>query len=373
MEDDCAPTKWYTPIFEVPDDADAVYVGTSIRGLTSDWKYKNFKTDTIWHGKPNLVNSYYNTYKVTNMLSTHAILYITKKYKEKVIQTMQMCIDKGGYNDMAISRIQKQFNVYANKIPTFYQSNEFNIIVKDFDVELMTKVKITDDLSIKPIEGIRKMNVTDLKVVYICPDHNPKYNKRKQHMDTMLSKIGFKDIIHYKSGIEAYPSCLAKAVKTVLSTYMNEPVLLIEDDVEYIDIKEFDYVEEADAIYFGLSWRGGHLTKNYHSGYATFRPYSQSQVRVVNMLGGHAILFISRKYKEAVINAMDNCLETGTYNDVAMSRIQRNYLILANNIPSFYQSLNFNEEQWVYYEKNLENVQSSTKIRITDKLTTEQI
>lgn len=208
------------------------------------------------------------------------------------------------------------------------------------------------------------MKITDFKVVYICPDHNTKYNQRKQHMDTLLRKIGFKDIIHFKSGTESYPNCLANAIRTLLTTYMTEPILMLEDDIEFTGIEEFEFTEGTDAIYFGLSLWGGHLTKNYHSGYATFRPYSQSQVRVINMLGGHAILFISRQYKEAVINAMNNCLETGTYNDVAMSRIQRNFFVLANKIPSFYQSLAFNEGQI----DPKDNVELSTKIQITDEL-----
>jgi len=121
MEDDCSPTKWFTPVVKVPDDADALYVGTSIRGLTSDWKYKNFKTDTIWHGKPNLINPYHNTYKVTNMLSTHAILYITKKYREFCINLIEYCVIDDLPCDIIFAEGMKRFNVYAVTHPLFYQ------------------------------------------------------------------------------------------------------------------------------------------------------------------------------------------------------------------------------------------------------------
>jgi hypothetical protein len=210
------------------------------------------------------------------------------------------------------------------------------------------------------------MKLTDIKVVYMCPDHNEKYNRRKNHMDVMLMKLGFRDIVHFKSGTEKYPDCLAKATKQILTTYLNEPILLLEDDVHIITVNEFDFIEKADAIYFGLTLWGGHKTKNSFEGRASFEHYSKNQARVLNMLSGHAILYISKCYKEAVINAMDDCIKNSTYNDVAMSRLQSHFLVLANKIPTFYQSLEFNEEQ----KNNTENVETWTKIRITDELTT---
>jgi hypothetical protein len=65
------------------------------------------------------------------------------------------------------------------------------------------------------------MRIQDFKVVYICPDHNEKYHARKVHMDTMLAELGFKDIVHFKSGTEGYPKCLANANVDILTQYMN--------------------------------------------------------------------------------------------------------------------------------------------------------
>ena len=76
------------------------------------------------------------------------------------------------------------------------------------------------------------MRLIDIPAVYICPDHNPKYNERKQHMDTLLKSIGFKSITHFKSGTEEYPTCLAKATIAILNQFLNdEPVIIFEDDV----------------------------------------------------------------------------------------------------------------------------------------------
>jgi hypothetical protein len=183
------------------------------------------------------------------------------------------------------------------------------------------------------------MRIQEFKVVYICPDHNEKYHARKVHMDTMLAELGFKDVVHFKSGTDGYPKCLADANVEILTQYMNEPILLLEDDVEFTGVSEFDFVQGADAIYFGISQCGSHATENYNDKLAIFTPYSGTQVRIQNMLSTHAILYITPRYKQAVINQLRDCKG---HTDIAITRIQPNFRVLANRIPSFFQSAKFN-------------------------------
>ena len=195
------------------------------------------------------------------------------------------------------------------------------------------------------------MRLQDLKVVYICPDHNDKYRARKEHMDTLLTQCGFTKIEHFKSSTEDYPDCLSKATIEILTKYMTEPVLILEDDVEFTGVGEFDMIEGADAIYFGLSIAGGHSTENHANGACRHTSYSTSQVRLQNMLGGHAILYISPAYKQAVINSFQEYMGQRYYNDVLMSRLHPHFLVLANKQPSFYQSSRFNTGSEEYYTK----------------------
>ena len=192
------------------------------------------------------------------------------------------------------------------------------------------------------------MNLRDVKVIFMCPDHNNKYKARKKSTETLLNKIGFTNIIHYTTGHDTYPSSLLTATNDILKTNLDEPFLLIEDDCGFTGIDEFEFVPEADAIYFGLSKSAGHSTENVDKGESIFVPYSQNYVRVMNMLSAHAILYISRSYKEAVINILT---ENKTYyNDVLMARLQPLYLILALKQPIFFQAAIFNdtthEENW---------------------------
>ena len=215
------------------------------------------------------------------------------------------------------------------------------------------------------LQTIHKL--TDFKVVYICPDHNEKYHKRKLYMETLLRKLGFKDIVHFKSGNESYPKCLAVATQDILRKYIDVPFLLIEDDVGFIDKTEFTIPLDADAIYFGLSSCASHPTENYNIYYAEFEQFSSDQVKVKNMLGTHAILYLSKKYKEKIIHTMQICIDKGGYNDMAISRIQKHFNVYANKIPTFYQSNEFN------IIDNGFDVEKVTKVQIKDDLSFEHI
>jgi hypothetical protein len=60
------------------------------------------------------------------MLTTHAVLYKSRRYKEAVIEIMNGIVGKIGYfNDVAITRIQPSYRVYGYYHPFFYQSSKF--------------------------------------------------------------------------------------------------------------------------------------------------------------------------------------------------------------------------------------------------------
>lgn len=193
------------------------------------------------------------------------------------------------------------------------------------------------------------MKITNFKVVYICPDHNEQYSLRKQHMESLLKNIGFTDIEHYKSGTENYPECLTNATINILENNLDTPIILLEDDVEWTGINEIEYNLDADAIYLGLSKCAGHPENNIDYGQSKFENYSASQVKIINMLSAHAILYISKKYKLAVIDILKQHRHTKYYNDVLMSRIQPIFLVLGQKKPLFYQSSKFNLSPVEFY------------------------
>ena len=203
------------------------------------------------------------------------------------------------------------------------------------------------------------MKLQDINTVFICPDHNEKYQKRKEHMIQLMEEIGIKKYYHYKSSHEGNPIvCLTKSNIDVLKQHLDdEPLLLLEDDINFTGIDSFDIPPYCDAIYVGISMQGGSIIYNCNDGRSTFEPFNENQVKITNMLSTHAILYVSKRYKQAVIKELEKCGDYPFYNDVIMSRMQSKYNIYANKKPSFYQSILFNEGH--------ESVEMETKIMIS--------
>lgn len=187
-----------------------------------------------------------------------------------------------------------------------------------------------------------RIQFSEITAVFICPAHNEKYLARKAHMEALCAELGFKEVIHWKSGTEAYPDCLNKATIDILEYFANRPVLLLEDDVDVQGLREFDIPEDADAVYLGLSKCAGSKTINQWQGESQFAPYSDSQVRVLNMLSGHAIYYHSAGYKRVVAEYLRSYTGTKYYNDVPISRLQPCFRVYANKKPLFYQANRFN-------------------------------
>lgn len=140
-------------------------------------------------------------------------------------------------------------------------------------------------------------DISSIKTVFICPDHNEKYKQRKEHMvDLLNNKIGINNFSHYKSNTNNYPACLGEATIDILEQNMNdEPLLLLEDDVEWTGLRVFEKPVNCDAIYLGISECAGSFSENRDDGISIFELYSNSQIRVLNMLSTHSIIYISKK------------------------------------------------------------------------------
>lgn len=125
LEDDCV-LRNNQSVIEVPDDADAVYLGLSSWGYIKDVsKVDNYRFTQV--------DGYPGVYKVNGMLATHAILYITKDYMKTCQRVAEYSANNSVHVDQGFARIQRYFNVYAIADPIFYQSSNkeaTNIIFK---------------------------------------------------------------------------------------------------------------------------------------------------------------------------------------------------------------------------------------------------
>ena len=200
------------------------------------------------------------------------------------------------------------------------------------------------------------MKLTDIPVVFICPDHNEKDSERKLHTFTLLHKLGFKHVTMFQSGADSYPKCLVRATRDLLSEYLNDsPILILEDDVELTEWANIDMDIElppdTDAFYFGFSKYGASMTSYTGAGYwsVDIEDVDSTYIRIKNMLATHSVLYVSKRYKQAVIEKMNFSLEqTPTIvNDVLIARLHREFNIYGYKYPFFYQSDQFGNNWYV--------------------------
>lgn len=122
FEDDANITEHYNNEIDIPDDADAIWLGTSIYGLVNNWESMSLR-DGIYLTQPQKTGEYNNFYKVENMLSLHAVVFITNKYKQSMFNYLEYLINKQTAPDIITAETMKYFNIYACKKPMFFQDD----------------------------------------------------------------------------------------------------------------------------------------------------------------------------------------------------------------------------------------------------------
>jgi hypothetical protein len=117
LEDDIGVTESFTPLIDIPDDADAVYLGGTIFGAIDLVDYVGF-TDSVAGDEINE-----QLIRVYNLLSTHAILYVTDRFKAAAEAAIVHALaDLDWEHDKAMAKLQETFAVYAWRRPMFYQA-----------------------------------------------------------------------------------------------------------------------------------------------------------------------------------------------------------------------------------------------------------
>lgn len=118
LEDDLNLYKFRKTI-EVPDDADAVYLGFSRYG----W---NHNQDEPFPKSLKITELHDEYHRVYNMLGRHAIIHFNPQYDLECVEIMNKFInDPDTYKagDVSISKIHPNYKIYALNEPIFYQDD----------------------------------------------------------------------------------------------------------------------------------------------------------------------------------------------------------------------------------------------------------
>lgn len=115
LEDDADPKQFVSTI-DIPDDADAVYLGNSNWGFQSN--------HAGFYLKYEKVAGYQKILRIYNMLSSHAILYLSDDYVKMCQRTTKYCAEKYPMPmDVPFAMIQRFFNIYVLNQPVFIQKD----------------------------------------------------------------------------------------------------------------------------------------------------------------------------------------------------------------------------------------------------------
>jgi GR25 family glycosyltransferase involved in LPS biosynthesis len=123
LEDDVDVTPDYTNSISIPEDTDAVYLGYSWWA----WDSERAKMSTLEKktGFTSLENwNKGKWYKIHNMTSAHAVLYLTKKYADSVVAEIEQYLNDTSGNkhcDVAMARIQDKHIVLAPEKHHYFQ------------------------------------------------------------------------------------------------------------------------------------------------------------------------------------------------------------------------------------------------------------
>jgi hypothetical protein len=156
-EDDIA----FNPVFnlneiEIPDDADALYIGIDRNGrIPFINPYLNRfgppyiePRDKQKEGRRLVVKKINeDVYRAYNMLAAHAIVMINNSYTKFLENALEVPILNGGHQDLVRATTMPYFKIYALNIPVFYQKgpNEIstNVVISDLSDEFVS-YKIED-------------------------------------------------------------------------------------------------------------------------------------------------------------------------------------------------------------------------------------
>jgi hypothetical protein len=121
------------------------------------------------------------------------------------------------------------------------------------------------------------------------------------------------------------------------------PLLILEDDVEVSEhfAPVIEAPADADAIYLGASIFGAVDL----IGYVGFThmlladPVDDDFLRVYNLLGAHAIVYLTERFKHAAAEAIAHTMiDLGQEHDKGMARLQERFNVYALRRPMFYQA-----------------------------------
>jgi hypothetical protein len=129
------------------------------------------------------------------------------------------------------------------------------------------------------------------------------------------------------------------------------PLLILEDDVVTTTPASptITVPSDADAVYLGIS-RYGSVGPVDFVGFVDLvavEPVTPGLLRLHNVLGAHAILHLTDRWRTAAVEAITAAMVDHDWDpDRGLARIQTDFNVYAPSTPTFYQSAALQYEGW---------------------------
>ena len=183
------------------------------------------------------------------------------------------------------------------------------------------------------------LDLRDIPVVYINMDKD--VDKRKR-IENHIDRLGFKTKIRVPGVVHEDGARAGCALAQYNALHeIDPPFIILEDDATPFDYNPIISIpDDTDALYLGISSWG---RMNSHSGPFVqweyyFKEVDINLLRVYNMLGTHAILYLNSEYISVCEKIAYHQHNIDEHVDIGFTDIQKYYNVYAFNQPLFYQT-----------------------------------
>ena len=199
------------------------------------------------------------------------------------------------------------------------------------------------------------LDLREIPAIYINLDTD---TERRERMESMLNEFGFKTIIRLPAtqNQDRLAACSHSHFNALRE--VDAPFIVFEDDCVCKNTNPIINIpDDSDAIYLVISSWG---RMNGHSGPCVY--YEEvvdfpDVVRAYNMLGAHAILYLSKEYASLCSKISYHFYETSYHQDIGFAEVQKYYNVYSFNDPMFYQTSSNGTDQKLSSYPSVEFVQ----------------
>jgi hypothetical protein len=186
----------------------------------------------------------------------------------------------------------------------------------------------------------------NLKIVCISLKSS---DERRSNFKQMANRLNFKNWSFYDGIVSSdhIEGCAMSQINVLKENMDDNPVLIVEDDIQetefYKNTIDLSDITDMDALYLGYSNWAAHPIRaqmSLLSGPSTFVKIKE-YYKITNVTSAHAIIYISKKYKQACADGALNYLTDPTGNrhcDVVYAKLQNEYNVFATPKHFFYQN-----------------------------------